>query len=143
MKLSITGVMVAVAAVIAGCQTTPGHPPGRPPATGKCNEQVCHILVKVDNCQVSAVPETLGVSGANRELHWDIDSGAPGYTFAPDGIAFGDDPGHDFVNLHSAEQNRKYVGNDKNTFPRSYKYAIRLMRGAEACPVYDPWIVNN
>ncbi|MGH8800732.1 MAG: hypothetical protein ACREX6_00345, partial [Casimicrobiaceae bacterium] len=73
----------------------------------------------------------------------DIDKSATSYTFAPNGITFDDDPKQEFINLHAAEQDRKYVANDKNTFPHQYKYTIRVMQGTVACPAYDPWLYNN
>lgn len=137
MDLRLAGTLVAVAAVLAGCQTVTG---GRSPV---CNDNVCHIDVKVVDCAVTADPPTLTVSGRDRELHWDLDGDSAGYRFARNGIAFDDDPKQEFTNLHAAEQDRKFVGKDRNTFPQKYKYTIRVMKGALACAPYDPWIVNN
>ena len=137
MNLRLAGTLFAVAAVLAGCQTLSGSRPAT------CNDNVCHIDVKVADCVVTADPPTLTVGGRNRELHWDLDREAVGYTFAVNGIAFDDDPKQEFTNLHAAEQDRKFVANDKNTFQHAYKYTIRVMQGTLACAPYDPWIVNN
>lgn len=137
MNLRLAGTLVAVAAVLAGCQTIPGRGPAA------CNDNVCHIAVKVADCVVTADPPTLTVSGRDRELHWDLGNDAAGYTFAANGIAFDDDPKQEFADLHGAEQDRKFVAKDKNTFQHTYKYTIRVTQGTLACAPYDPWIVNN
>lgn len=133
-------VSLAVLLIVSGCATAPGgsgsH--GRTPA---CNDVVCHVVITVTNCQVTANPPTIEVTRQNVEIHWDIDSA--GYTFDPHGITVERDNSAEFYGGTVAEHGQKYVLHDKNSFSSTYKYDIRVLNNGAACPVVDPWIYNN
>ena len=132
---------LAVLLILAGCASPQGGR-GKNPA---CNENVCHVTISVSvpatgGCQITADPETLEVRRTNVEIHWDI--ATSGYVFDGTGIVVEHDDRQEFSGGHIAEQGRKYVLNDKNSFTRPYKYDVHVKSGDQVCSV-DPWIYNN
>jgi hypothetical protein len=132
-KIGITA--VAFALVAAGCASVPRS------GTGACNTHVCPVAVTVTGCTISADPPDLEILSHRVEIHWDIVS--PGYTFPEDGIVIRDDQKNEFTDPRRAEQNRKFIWNDKNSFEKTYKYSIKVMNGAAACAPLDPGIINR
>lgn len=132
-RIGITA--VAFALVAAGCVSIP------PSKLAACNAHVCHVAVTVTNCTISAQPPDIDVFAPDHEIHWDIVS--RGYAFPQDGIVIGDDANHEFTDPRRAEQDRKFIWHDKNSFAKSYKYSIKVLNGATACPPLDPGIINH
>ena len=127
----------ALALAVAGCASSPIETAGRCTAPG-----VCKIDVSVADCQVTVKPDTVDAYGKNLEIHWDIVS--PGYAFTPDGIAFKDDPTHEFHDPHRP-QPKKFTWHDKNTVarPAPFPYSVRVTKDGTPCPPTDPGIINH
>jgi len=136
---------IAVAAIAAaGCQTI------APTAGGSCNQHECHVGITVNDCVIQPPdPDPIGIFAKNVEIHWDLKT--VGYTFAPidprdpskGGIAFKGDTQNQFDNPKLVNQDTKFIWHDKNTVPGTYRYTVRVMQGAAACPPLDPSIINN
>ena len=134
---------VAAAAAMTGCASmAPGRGPGPMAA---CNESVCHVVVHVTDCNVWTEPDRIPIGGHGIEIHWDLDNASTGYTFAENGVFIkpNNGPTGEFTNPRRTEQDRKFILNDRNSKPYTYPYGIQLMHGSTACPVYDPWIINQ
>jgi hypothetical protein len=130
--------MIATALAVTGCASVP------PTRIASCNQHECHLVVTVTDCRVSVDPDSIQVMGRGRELHWDIDPASTGYTFPANGIFVKDyDPTREFSDPRRANQNTKFMLNDRNGFARDYAYGINVMKGSTACPTYDPWIINQ
>ena len=136
---------LAVLLILAGCAAAPGGG-GRSRA---CNDQVCQVTISVSapatvggQCTITADPETLEVKIRNKgvEIHWDIQKGD--YVFADTGIVVERDDQLEFSGGHVAEQGRKYILHDKNSFTQKYKYEVHVKSGDKVCSL-DPWIYNN
>jgi len=128
-------VLGAVGLGVASCQTmTLGQP-------GSCNTHECHLKVTVNDCNITVDPEPITITARNVELHWDIVSS--GYTFTASGIVINQDPQNEFSGGHLAERDTKFILNDKNSFPRTYKYTVNVKRGSTTCAPLDPSIANN
>lgn len=128
---------LAVLLVLAGCASIQGGQ-GKTPA---CNESVCHVTISVGtDCQITAYPSTLEVRQTKVEIHWDI--ATSDYAFDTNGIVVEHDQKQEFSGGHIAEQGRKFVLNDKNSFSQTYKYDVHVKSGDQVCSI-DPWIYNN
>lgn len=126
---------VTFAFVVAGCASPRGE------GAGACNEHVCHATVRITDCAISIDPDPLPVDRKSVEIHWDIVS--PGYTFADDGIRLkDDDPRQEFDHLHRTPNGLRFMANDKNSFAKTYRYGVKIMRGDALCTL-DPSIVNH
>ncbi|HEX8739023.1 MAG TPA: hypothetical protein VF925_02650 [Casimicrobiaceae bacterium] len=128
---------LAVLLILAGCATT------QVGSTRACNDQVCHVTISVGpGCDIKADPETLEVKVKNTgvELHWDIDTS--GWAFNGTGIVVQRDDRQEFSGGHVAEQGRKYILHDKNSFTKQYKYEVHVKSGDQVCSL-DPWVFNN
>ena len=130
--------LAAAVVVLASCAHQPRHPPMSPMSTS-CGDNVCHVRVTVENCAYTVDPPRLEVlKGAPRVIKWSLPPASP-YDFASDGIHFKqatsefDSP---------SPQGKHFTWRDKNTTPGEYAYNVRVQRGAVACPVFDPSIVN-
>ena len=130
---------VAIAGlVLPACQTLAPTSAG-----GSCNTHECHVSVTVTDCNISLDPDPIGIFAKNVEIHWDIASASPTYTFAPNGIVVKEDKQEEFTGGHVAEQDRKFILHDKNTFKKDYKYTVNVKQGSAACRPLDPTIANN
>jgi hypothetical protein len=132
--------VVSCSALLGCASFAPSGTMSECPATG-----VCMVTVKVADCRISVDPETLTVRNPNREIHWDIDhdSAGAGYTFADTGVWIKDyDPKREFSDPRRLTPT-KFKWHDKNSFPGTYKYGVRVMKGPATCPDLDPFIVNN
>jgi hypothetical protein len=134
---------VALCAVVTGCQTL-----SPPLARVNCNSGSCSIPVHVDNCVISA-PD-VDVYGQSRNLFWEIDreSAAAGYEFPQVAQALGvwikDDPKGEF-DQPDRQTKTKFKLHDKNSDAGrgTYRYGVRVVKGATRCPDLDPSIVNH
>lgn len=117
-----------------------GAPSGCPGSGAECN-----VYIDVTDCtHVIFDPDALAVNGGARVIHWRIRLGEGSYAFAPTGIIIKDpDPGQEFHGGGRVEHDRGYVLNDRNSVARTYRYGVDLMHGSEACPRFDPTIVNQ
>jgi hypothetical protein len=140
---------VALGLLLSGCALTPpGPPPGQrsgPPAGCPGSGAECNVYVDVTSCtQVAFDPDPLEVKGGARVIHWRIGVGEGSYTFAPAGIIIKDpDPDHQFQNGRRVEQGKGYQLTDRNKDTKTYRYGVDLMHGTEACPRFDPTIINR
>ncbi|MDQ2916778.1 MAG: hypothetical protein M3R40_06410 [Pseudomonadota bacterium] len=127
---------VAFALVVAGCALAPST------NMAACKVHVCHVVVTVTECQISLVPPDIDVYGHGHEIHWDI--ATAGYTFPKDGIWIkDDDPKHEFDDPRRVANDTKFIWNDKNSFAQTYRYGVKVMKGATACAPLDPGIINH
>ena len=128
-------VLAVVGFAVASCQTTTLV------QAGSCNAHECHLKVTVNDCTITVNPDPITIGARNVELHWDIVSS--GYTFTASGIVINEDPRNEFSGGHLAQQDTKFILNDKNSFPRTYKYTVNVKRDTTTCPPLDPSIANN
>jgi hypothetical protein len=145
---------ILIAAIAAGLALSacapmqPGPPPGQrvgPPSGCPGSGAECNVYVDVADCtHVTFDPDALYVNGGARVIHWRIGAGSGGYTFAPSGIVIKDaDPDQQFQSGRSVDQGHGYVLTDRNTDTKTYRYGVDLMHGSEACPRFDPTIINQ
>jgi hypothetical protein len=130
----LVSVAAAAGVALSACQTLSS-------AAGSCNAHECHVKVTVSDCNISLDPDPIGIAAKDVEIHWDIVGGNA--TFAQNGIAIKDDAQGEFDRGHLAEQDRKFIVHDKNTFPKTYKYIVSVKQGGAACRPLDPSIINN
>ncbi|HEX6795993.1 MAG TPA: hypothetical protein VF304_19300 [Casimicrobiaceae bacterium] len=130
---------IVCALVLAGCASGPVVEAQRCDASGGCN-----VDVTVTSCHASANVDPIEVFGRNRNIHWEIVN-SPGYTFADPGIVVGTDSTHEFVDGQIAQQGKKYILLDKNTFARNdpYPYEIKVLHDGSPCVTVDPGIINH
>lgn len=142
--MSPKSLMLSLVAVlmVGACTTVPGGRGGEG-RFAACHGKVCQVAVSVVDCQVEVTPPTLEITGNDVEIHWDFDPASKGYTFDKSGIDVKGDRRGEFGNGHVAENGRKYILHDRNSFSETYKYDVNVLRGGVACPVADPWIYNN
>jgi len=113
---------------------------------GACFEvlgQTDHFVsITVTNDKIDAPsPDPVRIAGRGHVIHWEIKT--PGYSFASNGIVIHGDDAGEFDGGHSAEQGKKFQVNDKNSFQKTYKYTVNVMKGATPLAPLDPSIVND
>lgn len=100
------------------------------------------VSVTITNEQIDIpVPDPVPVHGSHAVIHWEIKTA--GYTFPDDGIVVVDDAGNEFSGGHTAEHGIKFHLNDKNSFSKTYKYTIKILKGSAPLPPRDPTIANG
>lgn len=125
---------------LLGCGTMREHS-----ATGCTSGGVCKVAVTIENCTITASPETLVVPEPRglKMIDWYI--ATDGYVFAANGIAI-TKPGGEFEQPELSANGKKFKWNDKHTRAGDYKYAINVVKtGVDPrnCPSKDPWISNR
>jgi hypothetical protein len=142
MKLKAAVLFVAgVGFVLMGCQTT--SIAVSPTSATVCNSHVCMVAISVDNCAVTATPDTIPIDKQSQhvEIHWDIST--TNTTFAPNlqGIVINNNP----PQFHQPKNPNptKFIWSDDNTDANTYKYTVNVVQNGVACSPKDPFIANG
>lgn len=106
----------------------------------KTNDHFVSITITNDQIDIP-IPDPVTVHGNHAVLHWEIKTA--GYTFPDDGIVVGDDAGSEFSGGHTADHGTKFQINDKNSFSKTYKYTIKVLKGSIPLAPRDPTIANG
>ncbi|HMA31636.1 MAG TPA: hypothetical protein VKT00_07485 [Casimicrobiaceae bacterium] len=138
---------IATGLALSACAAMqPGQPVGPPSGCSPTGAE-CAVYVDVSDCtHVAFDPDALDVKDGARVIHWRIRQGLGTYRFAPSGIIIKDTyPGQEFNGGRPVESDNGYLLNDKNSIPGKhiYRYGVDLMHGSQACPRFDPTIVNQ
>lgn len=100
------------------------------------------VSITITNDQIDVpIPDPVTVHGSHAVIHWEIKTA--GYTFPDDGILITDDAGNEFSGGHTAENGIKFQLNDKNSFRKTYKYTITVLKGSTRLTPLDPTIANG
>ena len=149
-KIQLACALVTLAGTLAGCATV--WPPERErtqqTGPGPCKAEICDITVNVsDLCEITVDdPEKIVPRETTRPtLRFRL---APGlayrWTFTEDGILFKNDPGGQMRVLGRSFWGTEFNVIDINDAPGRFEYRVRVTRRfGDACPVKDPFIVNN
>ena len=109
----------------------------------RCDQSPCRVRVHVADCRIRVMPERLGVRKGLRRatIEWRIED--PGYTFARDGIVFGDKEAARVFHGERMAARDTFTVVDENTGPGEYKYTVRVERDGKACAPLDPVVIND
>ena len=104
------------------------------------NDHFVSVTITNDRIDVP-VPDPVPVHGSHAVIHWEIKTA--GYIFPDDGIVVRDDTGNEFSGGHTAEHGIKFQLNDKNSFKKTYKYTVTVLKGSTRLTPLDPTIAND
>lgn len=99
------------------------------------------VNVYVRSGVISVDQEPVHVWGPRATITWVMQT--PGYSFHANTISIQNDDGREFAK--SSHSKSKHVWSNKNSFPKTYKYTVSVMRdaGAPHPQPLDPNIVNQ
>jgi len=140
----------ALGITLSGCAWIHGTFAGEAPSAARagydgprCDESPCRVRVQVADCRIRVSPERLGVRKGLRRatIEWRIED--RGYTFARDGITFGDKEAAAIFHAGRMQARETFTVVDENTGPGEYKYTVRVERDGKACEPLDPVVIND
>ena len=129
--------LVAVAALVAGCATTPPGTPRTFDCTGDCRVKVTVTCTLVMFCHASVDFDEVRARGQN--VFWDIDDASnSNFVFDPDtGIEFKTAEGRQNFRCQRLANGRSFKC-DNGKAPGKFEYSVNII----GAPRLDPWVVN-